>query len=873
MEVIVADSQVNSFTVHNSGTVSVTQNFFTTFNAANLSVTGSPTKTAKYSGATLNDMAALYSDDNTNEFTLNNTASGQVLATGNYATAYYGRADTTITNSGTIANTSWTASDTIGTGHWAIATWGGTDYETVPGTNPDSSVVVITDGAVTVQDTSATTITNNAGALIKGDILAIDITPTVYAAGIASGATFPLAVSGTNAGPRDSNIENNGTIDGNFYLGSGTHVIDNAQGATVNGNINVDQRASLGSFTTTVAGTVAGTYQSAGGVDFNGNACPAAGQNTTNGGCAATTSVTASFYGGRSFTLTNEGTLNGDIIINDQAGSVNTITLTGAGFTGNVDAVNGTGTNSLTLDGVTQIASINNFSSLDLQSSNVLVQKNGTTTTPGVNLVANATLATTIYGAGGQTEATATTNLGSLTFASGSGALNLAGATTIIPTLAGVARNGDYYVLASSVTGDTADISVNNTALVTWTTETYADPALLLQAHVANADSIPGISQAGASAVNALTNYGGDNPGTQALGGAVESLTDPGAVRGAAEQLRPEVNGASIQVPLEIADQFESQISNRIETFFYGALPQPEAAPAGLPNKKGGYTPTPVAPENGIWFNAIGSNIRQQQVADVSGYNADTGGFIVGYDHVITDNFRLGGAVGYGVSSISDLVLSDHSAFDSVNGLLYGAFTGTNWYANVVGDYGALHYDQTRDINFAGFSDTTAASRGGSLYSGHVDGGYAFVTPMAVFVPVASLTYAHITQAAYSELSGNGAGLDVAQQQTDSLRSGLGGKVIVPLSLSPAFGAALEGHAIWLHEFDNTAEDVLASFVGSDASFQAIGPGASRDMADVGADVRISLPVVGDTFSVGYNAIVRNQYVEQAGVVRARFDF
>ncbi len=44
-------------------------------------------------------------------------------------------------------------------------------------------------------------------------------------------------------------------------------------------------------------------------------------------------------------------------------------------------------------------------------------------------------------------------------------------------------------------------------------------------------------------------------------------------------------------------------------------------------------------------------------------------------------------------------------------------------------------------------------------------------------------------------------------------------------------------------------------------------------MADVGADVRISLPVVGDTFSVGYNAIVRNQYVEQAAVVRARFDF
>ena len=91
-----------------------------------------------------------------------------------------------------------------------------------------------------------------------------------------------------------------------------------------------------------------------------------------------------------------------------------------------------------------------------------------TTTTPGVNLVAGATLATTIYGAGGQTEDTATTNLGSLTFASNSGALNLAGATTIVPTLAGVARNGDYYVLASSVTGDTSDITVSGVAIPRW---------------------------------------------------------------------------------------------------------------------------------------------------------------------------------------------------------------------------------------------------------------------------------------------------------------------------------------------------------------------------------------------------------------------
>ena len=47
-------------------------------------------------------MSGMYSDDNTNEFMINN--SGILSATGNYTATYYGRADTTINNSGTITS-------------------------------------------------------------------------------------------------------------------------------------------------------------------------------------------------------------------------------------------------------------------------------------------------------------------------------------------------------------------------------------------------------------------------------------------------------------------------------------------------------------------------------------------------------------------------------------------------------------------------------------------------------------------------------------------------------------------------------------------------------------------------------------------------
>ena len=115
MDAIVSDSQVNNFVVNNTGTVSVTQTFFGgTFDASNLSLraSGNPTTyAATYNGATLNDMAALYSDDNTNEFVINNAAGANVLSIGNYATSYYGRADTTVTNSGVISNTTWSQAE------------------------------------------------------------------------------------------------------------------------------------------------------------------------------------------------------------------------------------------------------------------------------------------------------------------------------------------------------------------------------------------------------------------------------------------------------------------------------------------------------------------------------------------------------------------------------------------------------------------------------------------------------------------------------------------------------------------------------------------------------------------------------------------
>jgi uncharacterized protein with beta-barrel porin domain len=674
---------------------------------------------------------------------------------------------------------------------------------------------------------SIANVDNSATGTINGDVIFSD--------------ELPLSPAST-AYSRDSTFTNEGMINGNFYYyGLGTHSLDNS--GTINGGITVNQ-------TLYAANSDVGD-------------------------------------GPPSFTFTNEdgATLTGDINITDVSdatnpvgtgASQNSIFLNGDGFTGNLNTT-GNGDNSLTLSNVSQIASINGFNFLDLQQSNVTIQNNGTTTDFGVNLAPNSTLATTIFGPGGALAAPST-NLGSLMFASGAGTLDLTGTTTIVPTFAGIAHDGDVYELSNWVSGDTGDITVQNTsALVTLTADTTsAVPELLLESSVLSPSQVPGVSNAGIAALTNLLSYTGSNAALEALGGAVENLTSLGQVAQAAEQLRPEVNGASIQVPIEVATQFHSGIDTRLDSLFYGALTNTLASSDGpyaeYPVAKS--PPPPPIPDNGVWMNAIGSNIQQHTVDNVSGYRADTGGFIAGYDYRLTDGFRVGGAVGYAMSGINDTTLiGNNTSLQNVEGIVYGTFTRPNWYINGSAGYGALNFDTVRFINFPGFSDTASGTHDGNLFAGRLDGGYAFVTPFGVWIPVASATYVHLDQDGYSENSQAGAGLTVQSQQTDSLRSGLGGKVLFPIVATPSLAAAVEAHAIWLHELENPAEVVTAGFIGGAGSFLAVGPTPSRDMADLGADLRMTLPVVGDAFSLSYNAILREQYVEQVGLFRARFDF
>ena len=626
---------------------------------------------------------------------------------------------------------------------------------------------------------------------------------------------------------------------------------------------------SQASFATAIAGTAPGTYQSAGGTDFLGNACPAAGQNTTDGGCAATHNVLATFVGGQSFTLTNEGTLNGDIIINDQPTSVNAITLTGTGFSGNVIALNGAGSNSLTLIGVTNLASVQNFSAVDLQTSQVTVPG-------GVSLVDGSTLASTIFGPGGKA-GSPSTNTGTIF-----GTLTLAGATTIMPSIAYTVHNGDVFQLASSVSGGTLSVA-NSSALVNFTSDTSSG-ALLLQASVLGPASVPGLSNAGAATLGNLLSYNGPNAQLESLGAAVESLSSLGDVRFAAEQLRPAVNGASIQVPLGVTSLFQSQLDSRLDSLLFGNTSWQQAdvgsssamAYAAVPPRPAvNYLKAPPPPRGSdtvSWGNLLESGMNQQAIGPVAGYSGRSSGLIAGADRRVTNNIIAGGAFGYAVSSVLDNQAPSNSiGLETYQGLVYGSLIEPAWYLNGSMGLALERYTTNRRISFPGFTDAAYGNHTGDLFTARIDGGYPIHVANGYVVPVASLTYGHLYQDAYSETSSAGAALNIGTAQNDLVRSEIGAKAIMPIELSSNFTTAVSGHVEWMHEFGDVTQAVTAGFVGGGGNFLAVGPTPDWNMADLGADLKLASPSERQSLTISYSALLGSTYLQQTGMLKARF--
>ncbi len=227
---------------------------------------------------------------------------------------------------------------------------------------------------------------------------------------------------------------------------------------------------------------------------------------------------------------------------------------------------------------------------------------------------------------------------------------------------------------------------------------------------------------------------------------------------------------------------------------------------------------------------------------DVGHFDDNTESVVLGTDYRITPNFLVGLKAGYGHTDVTLDNNGSSATVDSYSPGLYASYADKGWYANLTGDYLHNAYTQARHI---GFLDQTASSAPeGNEGVANIGGGYDFHRGALTFGPIAGLQYTHLTVDGYSE-TGSVADLNVNDQQDDSLRSRLGGRISYAFShCALTFRPHLD--ATWQHEFMDQSRGITSQFGGAGlGSFSVRTDSPQRDfaMATVGLDADINQTV------------------------------
>jgi uncharacterized protein YhjY with autotransporter beta-barrel domain len=222
--------------------------------------------------------------------------------------------------------------------------------------------------------------------------------------------------------------------------------------------------------------------------------------------------------------------------------------------------------------------------------------------------------------------------------------------------------------------------------------------------------------------------------------------------------------------------------------------------------------------------------------------DATTGSVQVGADYRITPHWLVGALFGYGHTDATLDTLGSTASVDTYSPGVYASYSNGGWYANALASYGFADYDQDRNVAIGGFNGTAHSSPSGDQIVGNLDGGYDFHRGHWTFGPTLGVQYVHLDVDGFTETGLPGADLTVNQDESDSLRSELGGRVSYAIQdgemmFTPHLNAS------WQHEFLDQSRGITSQFdsIGT-GSFVVRTDNPSRDSAlvDVGLDAQVN---------------------------------
>ena len=238
--------------------------------------------------------------------------------------------------------------------------------------------------------------------------------------------------------------------------------------------------------------------------------------------------------------------------------------------------------------------------------------------------------------------------------------------------------------------------------------------------------------------------------------------------------------------------------------------------------------------DGGAAFGSQNSSVNQ------TGYNFSLGGLTVGADYRLRDNLLVGLATGYSNTNSGFYGSGGSVTANTIPFNAYAAYFPGSLYA-----YGSLGYalnlfDLKRGISFDGIARAATSSTTGNQFNLYGETGYDLKLSRFILTPSATLAYSTLWVDGFTEQGAGALNLKVASQSANSVQTGVGGRLTVPLNVA-SVKVVPQGYAFYQHEFANGSRGLDASLSQGSSTFNFQTDAAKRNYALVGASVTAGL--------------------------------
>ncbi len=234
-----------------------------------------------------------------------------------------------------------------------------------------------------------------------------------------------------------------------------------------------------------------------------------------------------------------------------------------------------------------------------------------------------------------------------------------------------------------------------------------------------------------------------------------------------------------------------------------------------------------------VWSRGIGVFSSNSGDGDHAGFDRTTAGGLAGADMLVTPNLRVGATFGYARTDVTGKEGAGNEMVDTYYAGMYTGLSLNDWFVDSNVGVALNNLQTRRDIAFENISRTAYGKTSGYNVSLETKTGYRYTVSSYTVEPSVSLRYDLSDSGNFTETGANSLNLTVQGKQRQSVRAGLGGRIIRTFDLGKGVALEPELRLRWEHDILDPGTTTRESIGGQ--TFTVSSAKAGRDAGVFGA--------------------------------------